>query len=288
MAVEYSGGTVKLSLDFQSAKNIIKEKLSKIICGIVLAGLIIATISWLIIISSELSRLKDENQTLRSDFKSLQTEHQNLKSKWQDLQNNSRSEQEVKQKLTRKLFYLSTVYSGEDLEYNLSKVSNDFTKYIKNEAYKRIGKYGHFYKLPPKQFSNQEWTFQEGKTACEKINGHILEFDETDPNIQDFFKAIVSEFGMFYSTVSWIGLTDIKQEGSFKWLRPYSKGQYHSKTPYSMAIWHRGEPNNLGTENCVQLIKFQSKKYEIWDVKCTKTAPIICQRNTVPASNYWK
>ena len=96
MAVEYSGGTVKLSLDFQSAKNIIKEKLSKIICGIVLAGLIIATISWLISISSELGRLKDENQTLRSDFKSLQTEHQNLKSKWHDLQNNSRSEQEVK------------------------------------------------------------------------------------------------------------------------------------------------------------------------------------------------
>ena len=40
MAVEYSGGTVKNSLDLQSAKNTIKEKLSRIILGIVLAGFI--------------------------------------------------------------------------------------------------------------------------------------------------------------------------------------------------------------------------------------------------------
>ena len=112
MAVEYSGGTVKNSLDLQSAKNTIKEKLSRIILGIVLAGFIIATISWLIIISSELGCLKDENQTLRSDLKSLQTEHQNLKTKWQDLQyeiNTSRSDQEVKQKVVRKYFVFNSI-----------------------------------------------------------------------------------------------------------------------------------------------------------------------------------
>lgn len=179
---------------------------------------------------------------------------------------------------------LTQFYSGEEFEDDLSKVRKDFSKYIATEVYKRIGKYGHFYKLPKTKHYNgslRDWTFQDGKTACEKINGHILQFDETDPNIQDFFKAIVKEFG---EDRFWIGLTDLHHEGSFKWIkREWEYGQYYSKTPYSMSLWRRGEPNNVGSENCVELDTANLKpgQYELVDVKCTEKLPTICQRNTI-------
>ena len=71
MAVEYSGGTVKLSLDFQSAKNALKEKLSRINLGVVLAGLFIIAVSWLAFLSSKIRSLQDENEMLKSGFQIL-------------------------------------------------------------------------------------------------------------------------------------------------------------------------------------------------------------------------
>ena len=116
----------------------------------------------------------------------------------------------------------------------ISKVRDHFIDYIHHDIYKKLGDYGYFF-----QFKN-EMKFQEGKEACEKINGHIVEFDETATNAQDFLIALSRQ----YWDPFWIGLTDEESKGSYKWLK---QGTYYSKMPSAMAIWARGSPTNVGS-----------------------------------------
>ena len=54
--------------------------------------------------------------------------------------------------------------------------------------------------------------------------------------------AIPSHFGQLL----WLGLTDRKREGDFKWI----DGDANLEN-LTMSDWYRGEPNNLNNEDCV-------------------------------------
>ena len=54
--------------------------------------------------------------------------------------------------------------------------------------------------------------------------------------------AISSHFGQLL----WLGLTDQKREGDFKWI----DGDANLEN-LTMSNWHRGEPNDLNNEDCV-------------------------------------
>ena len=54
-------------------------------------------------------------------------------------------------------------------------------------------------------------TFQEGKDRCGLVNGHLVEFDESQPDIQDLLTRLRKEFDV---SDYWIGLSYDKVEGS--------------------------------------------------------------------------
>ncbi|XP_035670035.1 uncharacterized protein LOC118411665 [Branchiostoma floridae] len=66
----------------------------------------------------------------------------------------------------------------------------------------------------------------------------------------------------------WIGLHDIPQEGSWQWA---------DGTPYSSTVtsWNVGEPNNVGDEDCVEVLQGGG-----WnDHSCSVSRPYICERS---------
>ena len=78
-------------------------------------------------------------------------------------------------------------------------------------SYDSIGKFGHFQKL-------KRMNYKTGQTACSKIYGHIIEFNENSPNYKAKLKAIVDKFKLnsdyddFY-----VGLDRIGDEKIWKW-----------------------------------------------------------------------
>ncbi|XP_066304554.1 lymphocyte antigen 75-like [Branchiostoma lanceolatum] len=66
----------------------------------------------------------------------------------------------------------------------------------------------------------------------------------------------------------WIGLHDMSQEGSWQWT---------DGTPYSSTFtsWNPGEPNNVGDEDCVEVLQGGG-----WnDHSCSVSRPYICERS---------
>lgn len=76
----------------------------------------------------------------------------------------------------------------------------------------------------------------------------------------------------------WIGATDDKEEGDWKWT---------DCNPWNFTKWHRGEPNNdmtnnLDGENCAILPSNKTKDYKDWlDTPCThyEERHFVCKRS---------
>lgn len=165
------------------------------------------------------------------------------------------------------IYHLSKSWFSSDVDDSLTKIRDDFLIYISDDIYTKVSDYGYFFKF------EYGMSFHEGKESCQKINGHVFEFDETDKNVQDIFGKLNKQFNTTFGF--WIGLTDEENEGSFKW----SKGGIHySKMPHAMALWTRGEPNNLPSENCVEAEEINGN-VTLNDVQCDKKLYVICKKN---------
>ncbi|XP_048853213.1 C-type lectin domain family 4 member E-like [Brienomyrus brachyistius] len=69
---------------------------------------------------------------------------------------------------------------------------------------------------------------------------------------------------------TWIGLTDKKQEGVFKWV---------NGTPLTTSYWMNGEPNDEGgNEDCVEIINFSGTIANWNDRPCYYEEKWICER----------
>lgn len=75
------------------------------------------------------------------------------------------------------------------------------------------------------------------EAAAEALGGHLATL--VSDGEQDFVYATFNALGPF-----WIGLTDAKKEGTFKWI---TGERFH------YAHWAPGEPNNQGDEDCVEV-----------------------------------
>merc|ERR1712166_1375694 len=65
---------------------------------------------------------------------------------------------------------------------------------------------------------------------------------------------------------AWIGLNDMRKEGSYKWMGVAKGNNFRS--------WNKGEPNNVRNEDCVEM--FQSGKWN--DLKCATKRHFFCQK----------
>ena len=144
----------------------------------------------------------------------------------------------------------------------LDHVLTDFDELIELVGqYRKISDFGHFYRLP------KLMNYHDGQTACEKVHGHILEFDERFSNYKDKLRALRQEYGKhkFY-----VGLTDIEEENVWKWT---SSGRILS---LANNPWDDGEPNNLNSEDCALV---QGVNLFLVDVKCSVRSYIICEKS---------
>ena len=67
----------------------------------------------------------------------------------------------------------------------------------------------------------------------------------------------------------WIGLTDLQENSTFKWVTTGSVNP-------AFRDWSKGEPNNYrGYEHCVELR--QERNYTMNDVSCNKKRGFICE-----------
>ena len=268
MAAEYMGSSLNLKLDFESAKKSFVGKISSNKFQIFgKALLIFGGLLWLIVISVQLENLRGENQSIKKENEvKLENVIEELNQKLNDTKAKFEAQQKSIHTKSKKLVN-SYFSSGNDI----SKVKEYFLEYIRDDIYAKVGDYGYFFTF------EKAMNYEKGKKSCDKIRGHIVEFDETDPNIQEFFKALEKQFGLqagFY-----VGLTDTETEGSFKWEK---SGTYYSKMPQAMSLWKRGEPNNIGlNEHCVVVTPLNNQnKRSLNDIRCTIDHFVICQKNS--------
>ena len=104
--------------------------------------------------------------------------------------------------------------------------------------------------------------WDNARSYCLSYGGDLVSV--SNKSEMDFINNKTSEAGR---ENFWIGLNDRRTENVFVW----SDGTPYNKSIYSN--WYPNEPNNLGNEDCVDLIPTQ------WnDNSCMKEKSYICER----------
>ena len=104
--------------------------------------------------------------------------------------------------------------------------------------------------------------WDNARSYCLSYGGDLVSV--SNKSEMDFINSHKSNAGREYF---WIGLNDRRKENVFVW----SDGTPYNKSIYSN--WYPNEPNNMGDEDCVDLIPTQ------WnDNSCVKEKSYICER----------
>ena len=237
-------------MDFTSSKTKMKENFSNNIKQLGLAMFLFLMVFWLIAISVQNQALKDEIGTIKKET---------------DAKSKTFHEKTIR--LVNKNHHGDMHISG--------LVEDSVTEDIWNEIYTKVGDYGYFFKF------DKVVNFYDAERSCKDINGHVVEFNETDPNVQDFLMTLKRKFTPSF----WIGLKDqshhnvlVHRYPRFQWLK---NGSYFSRSPLAMNLWSTGQPDNLGSERCVATDLKSKNSVTIMNVNCDEYfSHVICQKNT--------
>lgn len=107
-------------------------------------------------------------------------------------------------------------------------------------------------------------TWSGASADCQKTySGHLVSITSLDE--EEFLANTVKAINdTDLTTHAWIGLNDQQKEGTFQW----SDG-----SPIDFIYWNIGEPNNVASEDCVELVKGT-----YWnDILCSESFPYICK-----------
>ncbi|XP_074152778.1 mannose-binding protein-like [Sminthopsis crassicaudata] len=133
----------------------------------------------------------------------------------------------------------------------LKDLINKYTKVLALSDIKIVGQ--TFYMVVA-----TEETFEEGKKLCSQRNAQLAAPRNAKEN-----KAL-QELAEKFNKYIYLGISDEVTEGTFR----YQNGQIVSYTN-----WGRGEPNNAGNEDCVEL-----QISGTWnDRSCTEKYPVVCE-----------
>ena len=115
----------------------------------------------------------------------------------------------------------------------------------------------------------QNWN--NAKVNCQRaIDGAKLVKIETEKE-NDFIKNKYLNTSGIY----WIGLSDIDNEGEWKWTDGTGLTGYKK--------WKSGQPNNLGNQDCVAILEGDytdgHQNAEWNDLKCSKELGYICKKS---------
>ncbi|XP_077089715.1 uncharacterized protein LOC143741171 [Siphateles boraxobius] len=127
-----------------------------------------------------------------------------------------------------------------------------------NKAYVKGNQWGWF-------FITTQLNWSGSRQYCKDHGGDLIILNSEVK--QRTITSIVLE--KFLGERVWIGLTDIQQEGSMKWV---------DTSPLNQGFWYSGEPNDVGgNEDCVELLP--SAPVQNWnDLPCNDKRKGICEK----------
>uniref|UniRef100_A0A8C3SGA8 C-type lectin domain-containing protein n=1 Tax=Chelydra serpentina TaxID=8475 RepID=A0A8C3SGA8_CHESE len=108
------------------------------------------------------------------------------------------------------------------------------------------------------QANGSEGDFETSKATCSQAGGLLASPRNSAEN------TAIQQIVVRHNKAAYVGINDIETEGSFKYLSGEAIG-------YSN--WAGGEPNNLGTEDCVEI--HSDGKWN--DRSCNEKRLIICE-----------
>ncbi|OBS81300.1 hypothetical protein A6R68_20519 [Neotoma lepida] len=115
-------------------------------------------------------------------------------------------------------------------------------------------------------FSKSQRNWNNAVKACQEVEAQlvIIESDEEQTFLQQTSKA---------KGPTWLGLSDLKKEATWLWVDGSSLSSRFQK------YWNRGEPNNIGEEDCVE---FAGDGWN--DSKCELQKFWVCKKSAVPCT----
>uniref|UniRef100_A0A8I5YTR3 C-type lectin domain-containing protein n=1 Tax=Pongo abelii TaxID=9601 RepID=A0A8I5YTR3_PONAB len=115
--------------------------------------------------------------------------------------------------------------------------------------------------------SNSQRNWHDSITACQEVGAQLVIIKSAEE--QNFLQLQSSRSNRF----AWMGLSDLNQEGTWQWM---------DGSPLSSSFkqyWNRGEPNNIGEEDCVE---FNGNGWN--DDKCSAAKFWICKKSAASCS----
>ncbi|XP_061179353.1 macrophage mannose receptor 1-like [Saccostrea echinata] len=111
------------------------------------------------------------------------------------------------------------------------------------------------------QFNDTRLSWLNARQACQNAGADLVTINSAA--VQSYI--LRQSHGKEY----WIGLNDRTQEGRWQWLDATTGSKYYN--------WNSHEPNNLGTENCVEM-NFMNRQGKWNDRQCSTLVRFICQK----------
>ncbi|XP_052610774.1 CD209 antigen-like protein E [Peromyscus californicus insignis] len=115
-------------------------------------------------------------------------------------------------------------------------------------------------------FSRTLGSWEASASSCQDLGAHLVIINSVEE--QRFMKY----WNVRKNQRSWIGLSDLRREGSWQWV---------DGNPLQLSFWKEGEPNNDGDEDCVELFT------DDWnDNKCTEQNFWVCEQPSAPCPRH--
>ncbi|XP_061190109.1 CD209 antigen-like protein E [Saccostrea echinata] len=116
-------------------------------------------------------------------------------------------------------------------------------------------------------FSSSALTFHDALISCKNIGGDLLENIDVPDRIAIELELVKRGFNF-----TWIGVTDILQEGIYVYESDGSRVEEGN--------WADGQPGQLGRkENCIVALKADNWKWH--DIKCNYYYTYLCQKTKI-------
>ncbi|XP_068608516.1 CD209 antigen-like protein E [Brachionichthys hirsutus] len=122
---------------------------------------------------------------------------------------------------------------------------------------------------------NRPW--HAARQFCMKHGGDLAAVDTREKHLAmiELVNIYHDSSRSFYQSGFWIGLRDVEQEGTWKWL---------DGKRLAGSYWNDGEPNNQGNEDCAAMYP-RSNPFKSWnDASCTHALKWVCEMTPNTAS----
>ncbi|XP_056622876.1 secretory phospholipase A2 receptor-like [Triplophysa dalaica] len=204
-------------------------------------------------LKTERDQMKNKVEEKSKDLNSL-----NIKCKRliEELQKNLTSVSLKKLELETNYRHLTD--ERDQLQTSLTFMSRSLLEFETEKKRKRCQK---VWKESDRYFiSNEEKSWSDSRRFCKDCGADlvIINTEEEQKHISSIVEGRV-----------WIGLSDTENEGNMTWV---------DNTPLTKGFWNKGEPNNVGDEDCVEFMSSSEPVLDNWnDLSCSVERKWICE-----------